>query len=89
MIAGVLFLWVSPLWSTSEKAIATVVPTLGIGAFLPLLALGMGSTSTPALALLGLVGFAAAIVALIWTARRGLAGVRRFDAEVKAQPKRR
>ena len=88
LIAGVLFLWISPLWSTSEKAIATVVPTLGLGAFLPLLAAGTGSTGTPALALLGLVGFAAGVVALFWTARRGLAGVRRFDAEVKAQPKR-
>lgn len=89
LIAGVLFLWISPLWSTSEKAIATVVPTLGLGAFLPLLAAGTGSTGSPALALLALVGFAAGVVALFWTARRGLAGVRRFDAEVKAQPKKK
>lgn len=89
LIIGVLFLWVSPLWSTSEKAIGTAVPTLGLGAFLPLLALGSGSDGNPAFALLGLVGFAAGIAALIWFVRRGLIASRRVDAESPAAVKKK
>lgn len=89
LIIGVLFLWVSPLWSRSEKVIGTVVPAIGIGAFLPLLAAGVGPEGTPALALVGLVGFAAGIAAIVWAGRRGLIAARKVDAESPAPVKKR
>lgn len=89
LIVGVLFLWMSPLWSTSEKSIGTAVPTLGLGAFLPLLAASIGTEGTPALAAVALVGFVAGIAALVWMARRGLAASRKIDAESPAPVKKR
>lgn len=81
LIVGVLFLWVSPLWSTSEKAIGTAVPTLGLGAFLPLLVAGSGPDGRPLLLLVGVIGFAAGIAGVVWLARRGLIASRALDLQ--------
>ena len=84
LIGGVL-LWKSPLWTTKERIVGTVVPVIALGAFLPLLALlstpregqvVLPRAPTMAVLLLALVG----IGALIWIVARGIRAARQVDA---------
>lgn len=81
LIIGIILLWISPLWSTGEKAIGTAVPAIGLGAFLPLVALGLGRDGNPVLLVIALTLGLAGIVALVWVARRGFRAARELDRE--------
>lgn len=82
LIVGAIVLWTSPLWQRQERVIGTVVPAIGLGAFLPLLALGSGQDGSPGLLLLALVLVVAGFAALIWLAIRGARAAKAVDAEM-------
>ncbi|GAB2615491.1 hypothetical protein [Pseudactinotalea suaedae] len=89
LIVGAILLWMSPLWTTGEKAIGTAVPAIGLGAFLPLLALGAGSEGNAMLAMIGFVGAILGIAALIWVGVRGMRAARKVDQQHPAPRKKR
>jgi hypothetical protein len=89
LIVGAILLWMSPLWTTGEKAIGTAVPAIGLGAFLPLLALGAGSEGNAMLAMIGFVGAILGIAALIWVGVRGMRAAREVDQQHPAPRKKR
>jgi len=89
LIVGAILLWISPLWTTAEKAIGTAVPAIGLGAFLPLLALGAGSSGNPMLAMIGFVGAILGIAALIWVGLRGMRAAREVEQQHPAPRKKR
>lgn len=89
LIIGAILLWISPLWTRAEKAIGTAVPAVGIGAFLPLLALGAGEDGNPMFAMIGFVGVILGIAALIWVGVRGARAARAVDQEHPAPRKKR
>ena len=80
LVLGLLALWFSPLWTTTEKTLGTVLPILGLGP--ALLSWGVliaptedGGVPWPVYALTGAVG--AALVSLFWLA---IVGARRHKA---------
>lgn len=87
LIVGAILLWISPLWTTTEKAIGTVGAAVGLGAFLPLLALGAGSDGNPMLAMIGFVLVLLGLATLVWLAIRGIRASRAVDAQHPPQPK--
>lgn len=84
LIIGVALLWIAPLWTRQERVIGTLVPALGLGAFLPLLAIGSGPDGSSMLLLLALVLAVCGIAALVWLAVRGSRAVRAVDEQMAA-----
>lgn len=84
LIVGVAVLWMSPLWTRQERVVGTVVPAVGLGAFLPLLAIGSGADGSPMMLLLALVLAVAGVGTLVWLAIRGSRAARRVDEEMAA-----
>lgn len=89
LIVGAILLWISPLWTTTEKAIGTVAAAVGLGAFLPLLALGAGTDGNPVLAMMGFVLVLLGIATLVWLGIRGIRAARAVDAQHPQEPKKR
>lgn len=89
LIIGAILLWISPLWTTAEKAIGTAVPAIGLGAFLPLVALGASEGGNPMLVMVGFVLVLLGIAAMIFVAVRGFRSARAIDVEYPAAPKRK
>lgn len=84
LIVGVAVLWMSPLWTRQERVVGTVVPAVGLGAFLPLLAIGSGADGSPMMLLLALLLAVAGVGTLVWLAIRGSRAARRVDEEMAA-----
>ncbi|WP_156252208.1 hypothetical protein [Pseudactinotalea terrae] len=89
LIVGAILLWISPLWSRAEKVIGTAVPAIGLGAFLPLVALGASEGGNPMLVMVGFVLVLLGIAAMIFVALRGFRSARAIDVEYPAVAKRK
>ncbi|WP_420115195.1 hypothetical protein [Pseudactinotalea sp.] len=89
LIVGAILLWISPLWTTTQKAIGTVAAAVGLGAFLPLLALGAGTDGNPVLAMMGFVLVILGIAVLVWVGIRGVRASREVDAQHPQEPKKK
>jgi hypothetical protein len=89
LIIGAILLWISPLWSRGEKVIGTAVPAIGLGAFLPLAALGAREGGNPMLVMVAFVLALLGIAAMIFTAVRGFRSARAVDVEYPAAARRK
>ncbi len=75
---GIWVLWASPLWTSREKLIGSIVPPIFIGSFLPVSALVFGSDGVPIpFLLIPLIGLGT----LAWVGRRGFKAAREIDTQ--------